>query len=75
MFYNSSNSIVQLVLGKMLDHRKASETMLLYKKGDPLDIKNYRPIALADTLTKRYTGLLANCIGSFAEKYEILSSI
>ena len=26
--------------------------MLLYKKEDPLDKKNYRPIALADTLSK-----------------------
>ena len=45
---------------------KKSRTVLLYKKEDPLDIKNYRPTALADTLTKLYNGLLTDCMNDYA---------
>ena len=43
---------------------KKSQTVLvlLYKKEDPLSIENHRPIALADTLIKLYTGLLTDCM-------------
>jgi len=34
---------------------KTSNTILLYKKGDPLTVKNYRPIALANTIYKLWT--------------------
>ena len=66
--------ILRYLLAKTPDHRKSSETVLLYKKEDPLDIHNYRPIALADTLTKLWTGLLADCMSPYAENYDILSS-
>ena len=39
-----------------------------------MDIKNYRPIALADTLTKLYTGLLTDCMMDYAEHHDILST-
>ena len=46
----------------------------IYKKDDPLDIKHYRPIALANTLTKLYTGLLTDCMTDWAEYSDVLSS-
>ena len=41
---------------------------------DPLDIKNYWPIALGDTLIKFYTGLLTDCMTDWAENFDVLSS-
>ena len=48
--------------------------MLLCKKEDPLDIRNYRPITLADTLTQLYIGLLTDCMTDYAEHHAILST-
>ena len=42
--------------------------MLVYKKEDPLDIKSYRPISLADTLIKLLTGLLTDYMADYAER-------
>jgi len=53
---------------------KISHTVLLHKKDCPLDLKNYRPIALAKTLAKLWTGMLAECISEYAEGFDILSS-
>ena len=36
-----------------------SKTILLYKKGDPNMVSNYRPIALASELYKMYTSIHA----------------
>ena len=66
--------ILRYLLGSTPARCKQSQTVLLFKKEDPLDIKNYRPIALADTMTKLYTGLLAECMTDFAEYHDILSS-
>uniref|UniRef100_A0A7E4UZN1 Reverse transcriptase domain-containing protein n=1 Tax=Panagrellus redivivus TaxID=6233 RepID=A0A7E4UZN1_PANRE len=41
-----------------------SRTILLYKKGDPLDIGNYRPISLLSTIYKVLTKVLAERIGA-----------
>ena len=65
--------ILRYLLGSTPARCKQSQTVLLFKKEDPLDI-NYRPIALADTMTKLYTGLLAECMTDFAEYHDILSS-
>ena len=43
--------VLRFIFAKLPENRKASETILLYKKEDPSDIRNYRPIALADTVT------------------------
>ena len=48
--------------------------MLLYQKEEPLDIKNCEAIALADTVTKLYTGLLTDCMTDYAEHHDILST-
>ena len=53
---------------------KKSQQVHLYKKIDPLDNKNYRPIALADTRTKLYAGLLTAFLAGYAEHHDILST-
>ena len=47
---------------------------LLYKKGDPLLVSNYRPIALLDTIQKLYTAILANRLSMYLENHNKLSS-
>jgi len=56
------HSLFILMSGTTPADWKISHTVLLYKKNCPLDLKNYRPIALADTLAKLWTGMLAECI-------------
>ena len=55
------------------DDFKESKTILLYKKGDPLSLENYRPICLAKTISKLWTGLLADCMAAYADHFDILS--
>ena len=54
-------------------HFKESNTILLYKKDDPLMLENYRPICLANTIAKLWTSLLADCIATYADHFDILS--
>ncbi|XP_023215159.1 uncharacterized protein LOC111617978 [Centruroides sculpturatus] len=53
---------------------KTSTTILLHKKGDPNDIHNWRPIALANTLGKIYSACLANRLLRWCEDNEIISN-
>ncbi len=53
---------------------KESRTVLLYKKGSEYELNNWRPIALANTIYKLWTGMIAECIGKYADHYDILSS-
>ncbi len=66
--------ILQYMTGTTPSVRKTSHTCLLYKKSDPHDLKNWRPISLADTRYKLWTGLLADCLSSYAEHFDIISS-
>ncbi len=53
-----------------------SNTVLLYKKGDPMDpIKSYRPIGLANSLYKLYTRLLTTAFYRYAENNKMLHSL
>jgi ribonuclease HI/exonuclease III len=53
---------------------KKSNTILLYKKDDATEAKNYRPIALANTLYKLWTRVVTLAAASHAEKHSIVSS-
>ena len=53
---------------------KESQTVLLHKKGSEHDLGNWRPIALAKTLYKFWTGVIAECLYKYAEHFNILSS-
>ena len=52
---------------------KESITLLFYKKGDPCDPSNYRPIALLDTVYKLWTKIIAHLISTYCERFGILS--
>ena len=51
---------------------KTSLTVLLHKKGDPSQLTNYRPIALANTIYKLHTSTLTSILSAYGEKYQIL---
>ncbi len=53
---------------------KESQTVLLHKKGCEHDLGNWRPIALANTLYKLWTGMIAECLYKYAEHFNTLSS-
>jgi exonuclease III/ribonuclease HI len=53
---------------------KTSNTILLYKdKESPLDLANYRPIGLANTLYKLWTRMVTSAIYDTAERTAMLS--
>jgi hypothetical protein len=54
-------------------HWTQSETVLIPKKGDPLLIKNKRPIALANTLYKLYTSHITLNIVLYSEQAHIFT--
>ena len=41
---------------------KESCTVLIHKKGDAFDLGNWRPIALANTIYKLWTGMVTQCL-------------
>ncbi|KAI5739732.1 hypothetical protein M8J77_022721 [Diaphorina citri] len=51
-----------LKTGKIPDQWKTSKTILLFKKGNPEDIQNYRPICLLSHLYKLMTRIILNRI-------------
>ena len=51
-----------------------SNTILLHKKQDPLDLNNYRPIGLTNTLYKLWTSILTDLFSQFAESHQIFSA-
>ena len=48
------------------DSWKRSKTILIYKKGDPLEVGNWRPISLSDTIGKLFSAVIADRITAWA---------
>jgi hypothetical protein len=55
-------------------HWMQSITTLLWKKGDITELNNYRPIAMANTIGKLWTGYLCRGVNLFVERHNILST-
>jgi hypothetical protein len=51
---------------------KQSNTVLIYKKGNPSQLTNQHPIALANTICKLFTSILTSLLSSYGEKHQIL---
>jgi len=74
-----SCSLLTTILNTCLKHRripnswKAATTILIYKKGDPENLSNWRPISLCRTLYKLYTGCLANRVTKWLISEEVIS--
>ena len=56
------------------DTWRQSETILLHKKIDEILLEFYRPIALTNTVYKLWTGLIQECLNTYAGHYNILSN-
>jgi hypothetical protein len=61
-----------LEMGTIPEQWKLSRTVLLHKKGSKLEINNYRPIALLDTLYKVFTSILNKNIQKHLQKEQLL---
>jgi hypothetical protein len=53
---------------------KISLTILFYKKGNPSQLSNHRPIALANTIYKLFTSTFTSLLSSYGGKHHILHS-
>jgi hypothetical protein len=51
---------------------KTSLTILLYKKADPTNLTNHRPIALANTIYKLFTSTLTTILSTYGKHHQIL---
>ena len=51
---------------------KTSNTVLIYKKNDPDNLKNYRPVGLCNTLYKLWTAHINNVLTTYLEEYDLL---
>ncbi|GBN25199.1 Retrovirus-related Pol polyprotein from type-1 retrotransposable element R2 [Araneus ventricosus] len=52
---------------------KKSTTILLPKTGDPSDLRNWRPIALSNTIYKLFAKCLATRFSNWCSRYSVLS--
>ena len=65
---------VQLwALERTPDAWKRALTILLYKKDDPHNVANYRPIGLLNSVYKMWTSAVTMCMTSFVEEHNVLS--
>lgn len=63
---------LSLTQGFFPDEMKLARIVPLYKAGDPMLRKNYRPVSVLPLLSKILEKLMYNRIYSFIKKYEIL---
>jgi hypothetical protein len=61
------------IMGETPECWKNSNTVLLYKKNDPMQPANYRPIGLNNTMGKLWSAMVASVMSSYAETMHILS--
>ena len=66
--------VVMWLSGHTSDDWKVSKTILLYKKGDPLHLQSWRPIALANTLYKTWTSMVTHVRLTYGERQGIIGS-
>jgi ribonuclease HI len=52
---------------------KSSNTILIHKKGDTTNLDNYRPISMANTLAKVWTGMIAEALSNYLEARQAIS--
>jgi hypothetical protein len=65
--------ILMWIMGDTPGCWKDSNTILLYKKNDPMLPTNYRPIGLNNTMGKLWSAMVASVMTSYAETMKILS--
>ncbi|GFT90264.1 retrovirus-related Pol polyprotein from type-1 retrotransposable element R2 [Trichonephila clavipes] len=53
---------------------KTSRTVLIHKKGDVVQLENWRPISLSDTIYKLFPKCMARKLAEWCENYEVISS-
>ena len=66
--------VVMWLSGHTPDEWKVSKTVLLYKKGDPIHLQNWRPIARANTLYKPWTSMGTHLLSTYGERQGIIGS-
>ena len=66
--------VVMWLVGHTPDAWKTSRTVLLYKKGGPQCLQNWRPIALANTLYKTWTSMVTHVLSTYGERQGIIGS-
>jgi hypothetical protein len=65
--------VIMWATGCTPDRWKHSNTRLIHKKGNAMDIGNYRPIALANTMYKLWTSCVQQVLSDSAEAHRIVS--
>jgi hypothetical protein len=68
-------SVIQgcLSYGRIMDSWKMAKTILIYKKGDKIDPKNWRPISITNCLYRVFTCLMARCFQDINATYQLYS--
>ena len=61
-----------LTTGELQNLRKIAKVIPLFKKGDPLDCSNYRPISLLFTFSKIFEKCVYKRVYSFLEKNNLI---
>ena len=74
--HNAIHKLLTLmwITGKTPQCLQESHTLSLYKKGDPTNPANYRPIGLSNTVSKLWTAMVSSTLAHFSEHTGILSS-